>query len=316
MNTTRKQQTPPLSRPSATDTARTRQWDGRGKGTTLGNKLFMVVLRTIGLLPAYVLLIPACLSYALFDRRTREGIRALRRHLGLKAGPVAIYRHVYCFGMSMVDRFSFLLTDRSPFTYTCVHEDRIAEAAAAGKGVILLSAHVGNWEIAGNLLKDRLGIPINVVLLDAEREALQRVYRPALDQRRFRTIPFSAGSPDASVEMMTRLRDGEIVCMLGDRLLEGRRERVNFLGAPATLPMGAFALAWASGAPVVPVFTIKTGLRHYTFTAYEPFTIEATSRSQRNQAIRKGLDTFVKHFENVARAHPYQWYNFYDFWSV
>jgi predicted LPLAT superfamily acyltransferase len=300
---------------SRTDTSRTEQWDGRGRGTPLGNRLFMTVVRWVGVLPAYLLLFPACLSYALFDRRARAGIVSLRNHLGLRLGRLSTYRHIYCFGMSLVDRFSFLLLDRSPFTYTCIHEDRIAQAAAAGKGVILLSAHVGNWEIAGNLLKDRLGVPINVMLLDAEREALQRIYRPALEQRRFRTIPFTPGSPDASVEMMARLRAGEIVCLLGDRLLEGRRERVGFLGAPAAFPVGAFALALASDAPVVPVFTIKTGLRHYTFSASEPIHIEAASRSHRDRALRDGLETFVGHLERMVRAHPYQWYNLYDFWA-
>ncbi|MBD3243648.1 MAG: hypothetical protein GF331_23865 [Chitinivibrionales bacterium] len=294
--------------------AEKRQWSGRGKGTSLGNRFFMVLIRALGVLPAYAFLIPACLSYALFDRPSRQALRTFRSALGRRCGFTALYRHFYCFGMSLVDRFSFLVLRRCPFTYTCNGEERIAAAAGERNGVILLSAHVGNWEIAGNLLNDRLDVPINVLMLDAEREALRRVYQPALEKRRFRAIAIVPNAPDAMVETVARLRQGEIVCLLGDRLLDGRTMTAPFLGRPARFPIGPFAVAALTGAPIIPVFTLKTGLRHYTFTAYEPITVSADRRN-RDDAIRRGLARYVAILEEIVRMHPYQWYNFYDFWK-
>lgn len=300
--------------PTRADTTEGHRWSGRGKGTSLGNRFFMVLIRVFGVLPAYLFLFPACLTYALLDRSSKRALRSYRAALGMPGGFWSLYRHFYCFGMSMVDRFSFLVLRGSPFAYTCIDEERIAAAAAQGAGAILLSAHVGNWEIAGNLLYDRLEVPINVLMLDAEREALQRVYQPALDRRRFKAIAIVPNAPDAMVETVARLRQGELVCLLGDRLLDGRGMTVPFLGRPARFPIGPFAVAALTGAPVIPVFTLKTGLRHYTFTAREPIHVPA-DRERRDEAIREALQRYVAHLEEVARRHPYQWYNFYDFWE-
>lgn len=274
----------------------------------------MWLIRTFGVLPAYVLLFPACVSYVLFDTPSRTALRQFRTRLGLRSGPVALYRHFYAFGMNLVDRFSFLILRRSPFSYTTVGEEIIQDAVNEGNGVILLSAHLGNWEIAGNLLRDRLGVPLNVVLLDAEREALQRVYQPALDNRRFRVITITPGAPDSMVDIVARLRKNEIVCLLGDRLLGDRAIRVPFLGAPARFPFGPFAVAALTSAPIVPVFTLKTGLRHYTFVGHDPIRIPP-GRSEREQAIRDGVTAYARLLEDTVRAHPLQWYNFYDFWA-
>jgi predicted LPLAT superfamily acyltransferase len=291
------------------------QWTGEGKGSSAGNRFFIRLIRLVGVLPAYAFLLPACVSYTLFDRSTKESLRAFRRRLGRpRVGLLTMYRHFLAFGMSLIDRFAFLIRRRSPFRYRCIGEDRIADAVAEGHGVILLSAHVGNWEIAGNLLHDRLGVPINVIMLDREREALQQIYREATDQRRFRAIAIVPDSPDAMVETVNRLRNGEVVCLLGDRLLDGRQERVPFLGGDASFPVGPFVLSALTGAPIVPVFTLKTGLLHYTFTAYDAIRVPG-ARSHRDEAITESLESFVRLLETIVRSRPYQWYNFFDFWA-
>jgi hypothetical protein len=72
----------------------TRQWDGRGKGTSAGNRFFMWLIPRFGVLPAYLFLLPACLRYTLFDRTLKAAVRALRARLGQRAGLATIYRHV------------------------------------------------------------------------------------------------------------------------------------------------------------------------------------------------------------------------------
>jgi predicted LPLAT superfamily acyltransferase len=292
-----------------------RTWSGRGKGSSAGNRFFMAVIRCGGVLPAYFFLLFAVVGYALADRQVHGALAGLRRRLGLGCGLLARYRHLYCFGMNLVDRFSFLLLRRSPFRFTCVNEDLIRDALGAGKGVILLGAHLGNWEIAGNLLADRLSAEVNVVLLDAEAQALQQVYAPALAQRRVRLIPLSPGRPDASIDIVARLRAGQVVAMLGDRALGERSERLAFLGAAAAFPVGPFAVAAASGAPLIPVFALKTGLRRYTFVAHEAISIADVDRAGRDAAIGAAMRRYVRILEGVVRRHPHQWYNYYDFWA-
>jgi predicted LPLAT superfamily acyltransferase len=274
----------------------------------------MVLIRWLGVLPAYLFLFPACASYALFDSRSKGALRAFRSRLGLRSGPLALYRHFYSYGMSLVDRFAFLLLRRPPFRFTYTNEEHIASAVARGKGVILLGAHVGNWEIAGNLLSQRLDARVNVVLLDAEREALREVYRPALQRRRVGAI--SIGDSGAMVEIVARLKAGEIVAFLGDRPVGERCERATFLGGEARFPVGPFAVAAATGAPVIPVFTLKTGIRSYAFRAWDPLELGDVQRPERDARVRASVCQYASLLERVAREHPYQWYNFYDFWAA
>ena len=128
-------------------------------------------------------------------------------------------------------------------------------------------------------------------------------------------IALKPGVPDASVEIVARLRAGEIVCMLGDRTMEGRSMAADFLGAPVRLPVGPFAVAAATGAPVVPVFVVKSGLLRFTFTACDTIRVAPHAREERDSAIAAGIRMFASRLDSVVRAAPWQWYNFYDFWA-
>lgn len=291
-------------------------WDGKGKGSTLGNRLFMGCIRRCGVLPAYGLLFPACVSYALFDRRAKAALRSFRSHLGLRNGIVGLYRHFYTFGMSLVDRFAFLLQSSPSFSYRCIGEEIITGELAKGAGAILLSAHVGNWELAGNLLHDRVKAPINIAMVDAEREALRQVYRPATDRRRLKVIGLGDDGLGAMVEINACLGRGELVGFLGDRVLPGAQGvSLPFLGENASFPQGPFVVALLSGAPIIPVFTLKTGLRHYTFRAHPPIHLPRVGRDKRDSVIREAMMHYVATLESVVRKHPYQWFNFYGFWD-
>jgi predicted LPLAT superfamily acyltransferase len=294
----------------------TPQWDGKGKGSTLGNRLFMGCIRRCGVVPAYGLLFPACVSYALLDRGAKAALRSFRTHLGLRSGIVALYRHFYTFGMSLVDRFAFLMLRSPRFGYTCIGEEIITDELAKGGGAILLSAHVGNWELAGNLLHDRVKAPINVAMVDAEREALRQVYRPATDQRRLRIIGLGDDGLGAMVEINAALGRNELVGFLGDRVLPGAQGvSLPFLGENARFPQGPFVVALLSGAPIIPVFTLKTGLRRYTFRAHTPIHLPRVGRDKRDEVLRKAMMRYVATLESVVREHPYQWFNFYGFWD-
>ena len=290
-------------------------WDGKGKGSKAGNQFFMNLIRRFGILPAYLFLFFPCVAYTLFDVKAKVGIRALRTRLGLRTGLLDYYRHFYAFGLSLVDRIAFLVRPRSRFSYHCSREELIADAARDGAGVILLGSHVGNWEIAGNLLVDRIGAPVNIVMLQAEKEALMEVYRPAFEQRRVHIIAMTEDGSGTAVECMAALHRGEIVALLGDRTKNQTSEEFEFLGFPARFPRGPFALALASGAPIIPVFTIKTGLRCYTFSAGDPIILRNVSREDRDMSVHHALGQYVRSLENIVRSHPHEWFNFYDFWK-
>jgi lauroyl/myristoyl acyltransferase len=111
------------------------------------------------------------------------------------------------------------------------------------------------------------------------------------------------------VELLAALRRGEVVALQGDRALGGRGDvSTPFVGRPAPFPIGPFVLARASGAPIVPAFCVLTPDRRYAVRLGEPFTVKADGEED---ALRR----WVHLLEATVRAHPTQWFNFYDVWN-
>ena len=291
-------------------------WDGTSKGGSRGNRAFMFLIRHFGVLPAYALLLPVSLTYALHDRKAATAVRDLRRRLGLRTSGLDLWRHFAAFGISLIDRLAFLARGKVPFKYTSDHEDLITDVLKEGKGVILLSAHVGNWELAGNLLRDRINTPINIVARDNEREQVREALDEAMRNRRLKVIALSEHGTDVTIQILNALRAGEIVCLHGDRLVEQQQsEALDFLGAPARLPIGPFAIAAIAGCPIIPIFVIRTGWMHYTFRAHQPIRLGIVDRAHRREAIRRAMQHYVDVLSEVVRGAPSEWHNFYDFWA-
>jgi lauroyl/myristoyl acyltransferase len=179
------------------------------------------------------------------------------------------------------------------------HLDRLPGA------VVSLTAHVGNWDMAGRLLAGKSGRPTNVVVAVEEVRALESWLRRDGDGVRF----VARAQPTVSLALLGALRRGEVVAMQGDRALGSRGDvLVAFFGRPAPFPVGPFRLARAAGVPVVPAFcTLEPG-RRYAVTVLPPLTIGAGEEEA-------GLRTWVGALERLVQERPTQWFNFFDVWD-
>jgi predicted LPLAT superfamily acyltransferase len=101
----------------------------------------------------------------------------------------------------------------------------------------------------------------------------------------------------------------------GDRTVDARFVEVDFLGAPARFPLGPFVLAALSGAPMTATFNVQTGLRTYDLVAFEPETYAFDRSRDKNAQLKSWVEGYVRKLEQMVRKHPYQWFNFYDFWA-
>lgn len=169
-----------------------------------------------------------------------------------------------------------------------------------GRGVILVTGHIGNWELGGLFFGHR-GVKINVATLpegSARIDAIRERYRSA---HHINTIVLD-GSPFAPLEMLAALRRGEMVAMLVDRW--GKKDGVaaDFFGAPRFFPEGPFALSRATGAWILPAFVVRDGDR-YRGIAEEPFVVR---EGETAPYVRKMAEAL----ERVIRRYPDQWYNF------
>ncbi|MBK8341143.1 MAG: hypothetical protein IPK99_14620 [Flavobacteriales bacterium] len=285
------------------------QWAGRSRGTPLGHRIFLFLIRYVGLGAAYGLLMPVCLWFTLFARapgRAWERYYARIRPKDRSPRWLVRFKAYHTFGKLLMDKAAITGGLRERFTTTHIPEDLLQRIMDAGAGGLVISAHIGNWQMASYMLKRYKG-NVSIVMLDAEVEAIKQVHEQASEDRRFEVIPLK---PDMSHLFRIRgaLAEGRLVCLHGDRAMPGSRTAVKeFLGAPAAFPLGPFAIAAAFDVPVCFAFVVRTGARKYTLQATAPLPADRDAKVH--------LDRFVNALERIADEYPFQWANFYDFWN-
>ncbi len=188
---------------------------------------------------------------------------------------------------------------------------RIARVTGAGPlrdldgGVISLTAHMGNWELAGRLLAGHSAKETHVVVTVDEAAKLTRWVRRNGDGVRF--VPRARQT--SSLGLLAALRRGEAVAVQADRALGNRGDvMVSFFGRPAPFPIGPFVLARASGVPLVPAFCLLDADYGYEV---EVAPLMRVARSEEEAALR----TWVGLLESMVRRRPTQWFNFFDIWN-
>ncbi|MDF1577724.1 MAG: lipid A biosynthesis acyltransferase [Desulfurivibrionaceae bacterium] len=283
----------------------------------LGHNIFYLFLLLFGQGGAYLLLKPVIATYLLFSRKIHRNSACYLKRRFPDHGPARLwldtYRLVHSFGQVLVDRGWLGLRRKAQLRGELIGGERLLELVAEGKGLVLLTAHVGNWQTALAHIRG-LEVPINS-LMHYEEEAVAKHYFDLRDG----TAPFriikSDGFMGGMIESTAALGRGEVVTIMGDRYAGGPWAEVEFLGGKARLPSAAYSLAAATGAPVAILLAAKTGRRSYTIKVWDDFYPATGARHDRQRDLGRWADRFAKSLEGYVRQNPYQWYNFFDLWS-
>ncbi|MCI0669453.1 MAG: lysophospholipid acyltransferase family protein, partial [Myxococcaceae bacterium] len=293
------------------------RWTGKSRGGVVGHWIFYQLTRWFGIRPAYALLYPVSLYFLLvLGTGRRASMQFLERALGPThwAGRLArTYRHFLAFARTLVDRFVLSLHGPGLFRLEENGLHHIRTAAAEGRGAILLTAHMGNWDIAAGLLGD-VSADVAVVAFRGEQERLARFLEKA--HGRGPRVIAVGDELLGSLEMVRALREGTLLAVQGDRALNPRVVRVPFLGREAPFPVGPFVLAAVSGAPLIATFSTQVGPASYRFVAAPPMRVSFAPGQSRDAQLRGWVEQYVRQLEALVREHPYQWFNFYDFWEA
>ena len=296
-----------------------KKWTGRSHGSAFGYWLVHLVARYGGVTVCYLFIIPPTIVLFLrLHERRRLCMRywhRLRPSLGRWGQTLMAWRHFYSFARQLADRF---LIGAAPgaLRHTSLGFNTLQTGTRHPQGCVILSAHVGNWELSGRFIDAyRLG-PMHLVMLQAENPEVADQVRAALDAKGLSLIdlkdPFAA-----SLGIAAALRAGETCCMLGDRTVgqASGTVLVPFLGGMARFPTGPFIAAATTGAVVVPSFCVKVGWNHYVTLAYGPWPITLGSRRERQAHLVNLVARWALCVEKIVRRFPLQWHNFYDFWE-
>jgi len=184
---------------------------------------------------------------------------------------------------------------------------RIDDLLKEGRGLIVLTLHLGNWEM-GLLHLAGLGCPVNVVLRSEDSGAAP-FEEEARRRAGVRVVP-AGESAWNGLDLLLALRRGEIVAIQGDRAFGPLRERTTVFGAGLDLPSGPFLLGQASGAPILVVCVPIRGHSRYRIVVEGPLRVAPGP-----EGVREAVAAFARVLERFVGDHPTQWFNFYDVWE-
>ena len=287
------------------------EWEGKSRGTLLGYRIYIFFLRNFGIGAAYALLHIVILYYVLFSPksnrdtytyfRKRQGFSRLRSILN-------IYKSYYVFGQTLTDKVAIATGLRNKFTYTHNGIEHIENLLQKNQGGILISGHVGNFEISHYFLEDRYHIAnISMVTTHAEHQDIKE-YMERISAKSH--LKFIVVKDDMShiFEIHKAIDDGGLVVFTGDRYMPGSKTlKEKFMNKKADFPMGPYLLAARLNLPVLFVYFMKGPNRHYDLYAQ---TAEFKARDAQGL-----LKEYTESMECILKKYPLQWFNYFDFWK-
>jgi KDO2-lipid IV(A) lauroyltransferase len=184
------------------------------------------------------------------------------------------------------------------------------EALARGRGVLLVTPHLGNWEFGAPLVTRR-NVPLNVITLTEPGDGFTQL-RESARHRAGITTHVIGENPFAFVEIIKRLQAGEVVALLMDRPPATSAVRVEFCGHPFDASIAVAELARATGAAILPVAICRSGAE-YTAEVFPEITYDRATLNSR-EARRELTGQILRAFEPAIRKHPEQWFHFVPIW--
>jgi lauroyl/myristoyl acyltransferase len=185
-------------------------------------------------------------------------------------------------------------------------EEHLRNALARGRGLVVVTGHVGAWDVAARLLRADWGVPVVVVM---QREADPEAARLHDRVRVLDGVGLAhVEHPLDSLELLGHLRRGGAVAVQLDRLPSGARflEGVLF-GEPFRVPEGPFRLAAVAEAPLLPVFALRTGFFEYELHVGEALVLP---RRPDPAATERAVQAALGALEKIVRESPTQWFHF------
>ena len=294
-------------------------WSKRPEG---GGWFAIWLIRTIGLNlgrgVARLILYPITLYF--FFRRSYErrvSYAFLERAFGRPASMWQVMRHIHRFAGTILDRM-FLLGDRfKGFDVRVEGLEELTSRIQPGRGVLLLGAHVGSFEVLRVLAADEPDVRVCAVLDTQKTPALTELLHalnPAIARN---VIDASRPSTEIVLALGEAVESGALATLLADRARTHESTVVvDFMGAPAAFPAAPFLIGSLLKVPVVLCFGMYRGGNRYDLY-FEAFAdrLEIPRRARKTE-LRVIAQRYAARLEHYVRQDPYNWFNWHDFWNL
>lgn len=294
-------------------------WRQRPEG---GGRFAIWVIRCIGRYlgraPARACLYPITLYFLIKRGPERRASRAyLTRALGRPATLWDAARHIHTFSATILDRI-YLLGDGDlrRFDLRVSGVEHVHAQLDQGRGVLLIGSHLGSFEALRGLAQSRPDLEVRAVLDKSQTPAMTQLLEALNPKVAAGVIDAAQGGLGVTLAIKQATDSGAIVTLLADRVYPGETVlRTPFLGQSAEFPSSPWLIAAALQVPVSLAFGLYRGGNRYDLV-FEAFSDGITiERRDRPRALAELVARYAQRLEHHARAAPYNWFNFYDFWK-
>jgi len=286
------------------------KWTGKTRGNLLGYQILVWFIELTGLKPTYFILRFVSYYFFLFDKESNQHLNDFYKQV-IDSDPKLVKKIIrnnyFLLAQSIVDKVALSMGAGNQIQFSNDGENGLrALAEDPSKGGFLISAHLGNWDLAGQYLGG-LTSKVNVVMFQNEHEQIKKFLDKQKKASGFQVIPYSADMSHL-IAIYQAIKRGELVCMHADRYVENSPTiELDFFKRTAKFPSGPFEIIAKLNAHYSFVFTAKTSSLHYHFSGTKP------KKPQKNaEAIAQ---EFVSILEKKVREHPEQWFNYHDFYA-
>lgn len=286
-------------------------WHGKSRGTVLGLRIYVFLIKSFGLYFSYFILLFVAAYFLFFSyNSTRSTYIFFRKRLKYSVFGAAfnVYRSYFTFGRIQLDRVAISSGMKNKYSFEFDGIAHIEKLLKQKKGGILLTAHIGNFNLARHFFDEKHNPAIvNLVVTDFEHQQIKNYLESVTGKSSLNTIVLK---DDLShiFKMKEALERNELLVFAADRYLQGAKTYTGeLLGKSVQFPQGPFKLAKRNQIPVLFVNIMRERNFHYHFYARPETGFEKTGKDL--------LNVYIRNLEFMVKKYPDQWYNYYDYWN-
>ena len=296
-----------------------RNWQGRTRGGKFGNGFLKLISRTLGLRATYFCLLFIVPYFYLFAPKARhasnEYWKITNPKLGVCERQWKVLTHLYRFGTLLLDRVHQSFQAKPAFQVISTGRQEIKTAIDSKKGLILLSAHAGAWDLAAALLsKAGFNEKFCRVHFEANGLRFEQFLEKSDPEQQSETLATNQVS-EPIWEIRRLLEQGKSLGLMGDRPLNRQFELVSFFGKLVPLDITPFRIAAACQSPLLFAFGFKNNRETYDFFAFPAQTYAYHPGKHKLISSFNWVQSYARVLEGMLKRYPDQWANFFAFWS-
>jgi len=264
---------------------------------------------------ARLLLWPITIYFFITSSSIRFSSNKYLQRIPSKNGNIwQVINHIHHFAAVILDRLYFLTGRMDMFNLQVNNRECLNEVIVSDKGAILLGAHIGSFDASRCVAEEDSRASLKILMHRNHNAMITKI----MDELNPSLADLVIDLTDSFVllKIKEELTKGCLIGILGDRVLKTEKEvKCNILGGAINIPEAPFSLAIILGVPIIVFFAIYDHSNKYILYHFKIYDGKKIKRSERKQAINDVAQLYVEKVEFIVKEHPYNWFNFYNYWS-